>query len=129
MQKQSGFTVIELIISIIVLVLAGVLFMQQKAEIEVVDRDRQRKTAINAIYYSLEEVYYPKNKFYPTEIKKDILPSVDPSLFTDPDGQVIGKNESDYHYLPVGCQDGKCKSYTLRADLEKEANFVKKSQR
>ncbi len=127
MQKQSGFTVIEIIVVIIICITVGVLFTQQKANIEKVDRDRQRKTAINAMYYSLEEVYYRANNTYPAKIDKTILPSMDPALFIDPDGKSLNDTESDYHYSPLNCEGNTCRSYTLRTVLENEADYIKKS--
>lgn len=129
MQKQSGFTVIEIIVVMVLCVSVGILFTQQKSAIERVDRDRQRKTAINAMYYSLEEVYFRANNSYPAKIDKTVLPSMDPALFTDPDGKMIDSDEADYRYIPLNCESNVCKSYTLRASLENEADYVKKSAR
>lgn len=125
--RQDGFTVIELLVVIILFVLAGMFFLQQKAQIERVDRDRQRKTAINAFHYSLEEVYYNTNKYYPRSIDAKVLPSVDPSLFKDPNGVAVGQQGSSYRYEPLDCDGDKCASYSLRADLESEDDFIKKS--
>lgn len=127
MKKQAGFTVVELLVSVALLIAAGVLVMQQKGQIEKVDRDRERKTAINAMYYSLEEVYYVGNGSYPAKINKDNLKSMDPALFTDPNGVALGSQGSNYHYDPINCDGNVCKSYTLRATLENEADYTKKS--
>lgn len=127
MKKQSGFTVIELVVVVVIFVLAGMFFLQQKAQIDKVDRDRQRKTAINAFHYSLEEVYYKSKNAYPRTIDSTILPSVEPALFKDPSGIAIGTQGSSYRYDPLNCDGDSCKSYTLRADLESEDDFIKKS--
>lgn len=131
--KQRGFTVIELIIAIAFLVFAGALFVIQKNEIEVGQRDNQRKTAINAMYYSLENAYYPSNNGYPKEINATVLTTMDAELFVDPGGVTLGQTnestQSDYRYEPTNCTADSCKSYTLRADLENEADFVKTNQR
>jgi len=129
MNKHSrGFTVIELLIIVLILGAASVLFFIQKSNIEVAARDDQRKTAINSMYYSLEEVFFKANGFYPLTISETNLPSVDPAVFTDPGGIKIGTANSDYRYEPVNCTDEKCKSYTLRATLESEADFVKNNK-
>ena len=129
MNKHSrGFTVIELIVIIAVLGAASVLFFIQKNNVEVAARDGQRKTAINAMYYSLEEVFFRANGFYPQTIDETNLPSVDPTLFKDPDGVKIGEAKSTYRYEPVNCVDAKCKSYTLRTTLQNEADFIKQSK-
>lgn len=126
MKKQSsGFTVIEILLIVSILIAASILFFIQKNNISVSSRDDTRKTAINAMYYSLEEVYYKTSKYYPTSIDEKVLPSVDPDLFTDPNGNKIGNAESDYRYEPTNCKDDKCSSYTLRSKLQNEDDFVK----
>lgn len=122
---MSGFTVIEVVIVVVLLGLASIFFFVQKNSIEVSARDDSRKSSINAMYYSLEEVFYKQNKFYPTSISAEVLPSVDPDLFTDPNGFLIGESDSNYRYEPTGCVDNKCKTYTLRATLENENDYIK----
>lgn len=128
MNKKSGFTVIELLVVVVFLIAAGVLFTIQKAEIEATNRDEKRKTAINAMYFNLEEDYYKNNKNYPEKLTEENLKVMDPQLLTDPYGINVGEDNSDYRYEPTNCENGKCKSYTLRAELEKEDDFVKKSR-
>ncbi len=124
--RQRGFTVIELLVVIIILIVGGWLFFSEKARIDSVGRDEIRKTAINAMYYNLEEVYYPKNGHYPSSIDSKTLRAMDPALFTDPFGIVYGQTGSDYHYDPTGCTtDGKCTGYTLRATMERESDYTK----
>ena len=53
--KHKGFTVVELLIVIVILGVGGWLFFSEKARIDAMQRDGQRKTAINAMYYNLEE--------------------------------------------------------------------------
>lgn len=128
-KTRSGFTVLELAI---VIILAGIgvsLFFAQKVSIDAFARDEDRKTAINAMYYSLEEGFYAKNGYYPSTIFEDNLTTMDPNLFTDPSGININEEGSSYRYEPAGCDDdGKCSQYTLRATLEKEEDFVKRSR-
>ena len=128
MKNKSGFTVIEVLVLAVFLTGIGVLFFMQKAEIEAKNRDDQRKTAINAMHYSLEEVFFKESSFYPTEINEKNLISMDPQLFTDPNGINLGEPESDYRYEATYCSHGKCKKYTLRATLEKEDDFIKKNR-
>lgn len=157
---QPGFTVIELIVVAIMLAVAGTLIFTQVNNLKIAHQDEQRKTAINAIHYALEEVYYAQNKNYPSTLTAEALPSVDPVLFTDPDGFTLGKealtedelqkiiDEGDatddvtkrlaainagkspnYHYDATDCDaSGKCKGYTLRADMATEAEYVKKNR-
>lgn len=127
MKSSRGFTVIELLIVVAFFAAASILFFVQKNHVELAARDDARKTAINAMYYSLEEVYYKQHGSYPRTINADTLPSVDPDLFKDPNGVKIGESDSDYRYEGLDCNGDSCKSYTLRADLETEADFVKSS--
>lgn len=128
MKRTQGFTVIEVIVVILFLSIATTVLYVQKNNLAATQRDDQRKTAINAMYYSLEEVYFEKNKNYPSEITDTTLPAVDPTLLTDPNGLKIGDNDSNYRYEGTNCVNDACKSYTLRADLEKEADFIKTSR-
>jgi len=126
MTKQTnGFTIIEILFVTLLLGLASILFFVQKNNLEVVASDNTKKTAINSMYYSLEEVFYPANKYYPQSISSDNLKSVDPTLFNDPNGLVINTAGSSYTYTPTNCIDNKCKSYTLRTSLKNEDDFIK----
>lgn len=134
---SSGFTVIELLIVIVFFAAVTVLFLVQKNNLSVAARDSQRKTAINAMYYNLEEVFYAKNGYYPEKIDSNNLTAMDPALFIDPENTKLGDtttdeagstHQSDYRYAATNCVDGKCKSYELRAQLEHEEDYVKKSR-
>lgn len=126
--NQRGFTVVELLALILLLSVIGAVFWTQKSAIETSARDDERKTSINAMYYSLEEVFYKSNKYYPKTVTASTLPSVDPELFKDPDGKQIGTAESDYRYEGKNCDGDKCKGYSLRSSLEAEDDYVKQSR-
>ena len=126
--KQRGFTVLELIIVIVFLIAAGTIFFVQKRDLEVQARDSTRKTAINAMYYNLEDVYYASHKSYPQRLTADQLKGLDPSILKDPEGVAVGDQNSDYSYEAKDCTNGECKSYTLRANLEHEADYSKNSR-
>ena len=124
--KRKGFTVIELVVVIVVLGLGAWLFFSEKATVAAVQRDTARKVAINAMYYNLEEVYYPQHTYYPATIDSKTLRAMDPSLFTDPDGHAMTDSQSNYHYEGTGCTtSGQCKGYTLRSSMEREADYTK----
>ncbi|MCL1929953.1 type II secretion system GspH family protein [Candidatus Saccharibacteria bacterium] len=126
MQKEKGFTVIELAIAIVVLVIIGVFFLVQRNDLEVTARDQQRKVAINSIYYSLTEVFHKENGFYPTSINHGNLKSVAPELFIDTQGTAVGEIGSEYFYEGINCNsDGKCRGFRLSAALEKEAEYIR----
>lgn len=149
--STQGFTVIELLVVIVLAFAASLLVFTQQNDLRTSNLDEQRKTAINAMYYNLEEVFYPKNGYYPDTLTPEKLPAMDPALFTDTNGTRPHQSiESDadidpemrqasentpiglyeYKYSPTNCDsDGKCKSYTLRVQLAKEAEYVKVSRR
>lgn len=128
MKCKKGFTIIELLIIMVIAGVASIFFFIQKSDIEVSARDSQRKTAINAMYFGIEEVFYKENKFYPRNIDSKTLRSVDPGLFTDPFGIKINEADGDYTYTASDCEEDKCKKYALRAILESEDNFVKNNR-
>ena len=104
------------------------LFFTQKMNLDAMQRDEDRKTAINAMFYALEEGFYEQHKYYPEAISENNLTVMDPALFTDPSGVNLGQEGSSYTYTPANCEDGKCKEYTLRAELEKEDAYIKKNR-
>ncbi len=128
MYKKSGFTVIEIVVLVLFLLIAGIFFWIQKVEIKDFANDEKRKIAINAMYFNLEEVFYKQNGFYPKTISEKNLKAMDPNLFTDPNGVVLGEQNAEYRYEPTDCDGERCQHYTLRADLAKEDDFVKKSK-
>ncbi len=102
-----------------------ILFFVQKSNLDAFDRDEDRKTAINAMYYALEESFYAEHGYYPEEISEENIKVIDPALWTDPLGFNLGDPLSSYSYEPANCKDGKCKEYVLKAELEKEDAYVK----
>ncbi|MDR0957066.1 MAG: type II secretion system GspH family protein [Candidatus Nomurabacteria bacterium] len=144
MKKQSGFTIIELIIAFVVLVLLAVFFVIQRGEVEATSRDKTRKSAINAMYYNLTEVFYKQNGYYPDTISRDNLIAMDPLLFTDPSGFTLHGNECvapssyegdensenpcDYNYIASDCdKDAHCQNFKLESKMETEATYIKSS--
>lgn len=116
---QNGFTVIELIAIVVVLTVAAVLVFLQINSLKVADQNNQRKTAINAMYYGLEEVYYKQHGSYPAKLVSATLPSVDPALFTDPDGFTLGKEALSKDELQKLADGG-----DTSADVEKRLSAV-----
>lgn len=124
--KRRGFTIIELLVIIVILGIGGWLFFTERASVTAEQRDSTRKTAINAMYYNLEEVYYETNSYYPQSIDSATLRAMDPALFTDPNGIKMGETGADYRYEPTGCTtEGHCTGYTLRSSMEREADYTK----
>lgn len=126
--KRRGFTVIEVVIVSVFLITAGIILALQLKSIRSEQENSHRKTAINAIYYSLEESFYPANKYYPERITDGTLSAIDQALLTDPNGNKIGSPKSDYRYEGKDCKDNQCQGYTLRATLDNEEDFIKKNR-
>ncbi|HSE29228.1 MAG TPA: prepilin-type N-terminal cleavage/methylation domain-containing protein [Candidatus Saccharimonadales bacterium] len=129
MKNQNGFTALEIIIAIVVIVAAGAFFYFQKRDLVTANLDTQRKTTANTLYHNLEAIYYPTYGFYPEVITLEQFKGLTPSLLTDPAGIPITEATSTLRYEPYGCNvEGKCRGYTLVALLDNEANFVKISR-
>lgn len=125
MKQKKGFTIIELIIVATFVSLLLLLSFVQKSNLDALQRDEDRKIAINAMYYALEESYYKEHGYYPEMISEDNITVIDPALWTDPSGYNLGDPKSSYSYEPADCNNGHCKKYMLKADLEKETTYVK----
>jgi type II secretory pathway component PulJ len=128
MSKTRGFTTTEMITAIVFVLLVGAIFYALTSSLQASHRDTRRKTAINAIYYNLVEVVRPSLKGYPRSLEADQLKAMDSALLMDPRGNKMGERDSDYRYEPSECNGGDvCQSFTLRASLEREDDFVKRS--
>lgn len=130
MSTKKGFTLIELLIVGAFAALLVIIFFIQKANVDAMDRDDDRRAAINAMYYALEEYFYPTYGYYPSEISDKNLTVIDPALFTDPFNSNIGDIDSTYSYEPANCNEkNECREYILRAELEKEDAYIKRGKR
>lgn len=140
MKKQSGFTVLELLVVAAVLIAAGGLFLYQKNTIESAARDDRRKADINTIHHNLEKVYFAEHNAYPQELDGATLPGVHPDTLRDPNGVLINETAedafslgepaySDYRYTPKECdqESNLCESYELHTLLELEADYTRTS--
>ena len=128
MKAKSGFTVLEIIIVTAFAGLLFLLFFLQKSNLDAFDRDEKRKTAINAMYYALEESFYKEHNYYPEFISEENITVIDPALWTDPDGHNLGDPLSSYSYEAANCKEGKCKEYILKTKLEKEDTYTKNNR-
>ncbi len=126
--KERGFTVVEVLAFFLLVSVVGVIFLSQKNALDAIHRDRDRKTAINEIYYNLEEVVFPTLKGYPSTLDAKQLASLDSAYLKDPRGRMINDKDSSFRYEPTGCNGGNiCEGFTLSTELEREADFVKTS--
>ena len=128
MNKRNGFTVIELLVVIAFLIAVAVLGFFQLSKIRNESDNTKKRTAINAMYYSLEEGFYAKNGYYPEKIEDKTLLTMDTALLNDPNNKKIGDRASAYRYEAANCNNGKYKSYKLRAVLADEDNYIKESR-
>lgn len=125
MKHEKGFTVIEIVVAIVFIGAAALLLLLQKANLEALSRDKDRKVAINAMYYNLEEVFYEKQGYYPAKIDSKVLRAMDPDLFTDPTGVKMNSEGANYRYEGLNCNNDACRAYKLSSTMEKEAEYVK----
>lgn len=123
---SEGFTAIELLVFILVLAIVAVVGISNIRSLRAQNRDTARKTDINAVYYQLESLY-EKNNYYPEKLDTTTLAGIDPESLKDSEDQPFNSTTGAYTYKPSGCSDTKCKSYTISAELEKEAPFTKES--
>lgn len=128
MKTKKGFTVVEIITVSVFAALLLILFFVQKSNLDAMERDDQRKIAINAMYYALEEGFYTQNGYYPETISENNIKMIDPALWTDPEGYNLGTEGSSYSYEPANCVNGRCSEYILKAVLEKEDIYTKRNR-
>ena len=130
MKNVAGFTVTETLVSIIFAGVVATTGYTIYEALQMTHRDQERKTAVNAIHYNLEEVVRPKLGAYPRTLSAAQLTAMDETLLKDPNGIPAGKQGSDYRYEATGCNGSeKCTGYQLRADLERETDFIKTARR
>jgi len=128
MKTKKGFTVLEIIVVGVFATLLLIMFFVQKSNLDAMERDDQRKIAINAMYYALEEGFYAQNGYYPETISENNLKMIDPALWTDPEGYNLGTEGCSYSYEPANCVNGKCTEYILKAVLEEEDIYIKRNR-
>lgn len=132
-QRQSGFTIVELLIVIVIIGILATLVIVTFSGVQQRARDSERKTDINAIAGQLEAVY-AKNGAYPSltnvndaawrstnEFRIDTKAFADPKSATPagaPLAGAVGANVYSYEVGPAGCTDQTCATYTLTATLE-----------
>lgn len=123
---QTGFTIIELMVAIVFLSALTALALINIRGIRAENRDTERKSDINAVFFQLE-TFHQANGYYPATFDIKTLKGIDPAALKDTVGRTFNEEGSEYRYRARDCNDTKCKSYELTADLEKEAPFTKQS--
>lgn len=141
-RKQSGFTIVELLIVIVVIGILAALVVTTFSGVQKKARDSERQTDINAIHGQVE-AYYAQNGKYPTlanlndpAFVSGTLKGLDPAALKDPKGSAstlsatAGANTYAYVVLPANCDNTTtdCATYTLTATNEgSPATYVKTS--
>ena len=124
MRNKRGFTVIEILVALCVLILIGVLGFTNIHDLQAHNRDNQLKTSVNATQYQLQ-AFFQTNKYYPKTLDGKTLAGLDPELLKDPAGIMINQPNSALSYTTENCKDTKCQRFTLSANLEKEPTYTK----
>jgi general secretion pathway protein G len=145
-RKESGFTIVELLIVIVVIGILAALVVTTFSGIQRKARDSERQTDINAVH-SQVEAYYAQEGKYPTNANLDDdaaggfvttnLKGLDPSALQDPKGadnnvaDAPAANVYSYAVTPAGCDNAAggtdCTGYTLTATLEGGGTYEKRS--
>lgn len=145
-KRQSGFTIVELLIVIVVIGILATLVLVTFTGIQKKARDSQRQTDINAVNSQLE-AFYAQNSYYPSTADLDNatwvkanLKGLDPESLLAPNSTTpISSSTTSattyYNYVPNNCTAGTasdpttnaCDGYTLTAKLESGSDFSKSS--
>lgn len=123
---HSGFTIIELMVVIVFLSALTALALINIRGIRAENRDSERKSDINAVFFQLE-TFHQANGYYPESFDAEVLKGIDPAALKDTADRSFNEDGSQYQYRARACSAEKCKSYELKAELEKEAPFIKQS--
>lgn len=139
-QRQSGFTIVELLIVIVIIGILATLVIVTFSGVQQKARDSERKTDINALAGQLEAAY-ANTGYYPglagfndaatrssLEIRIDTKAFADPKnkgdevLLGGPTATTTGTADYRYHYVTTGCTGTgtaeQCTGYTLSTYLE-----------
>lgn len=147
-KKQSGFTIVELLIVIIVIGILAALVLNTFQGVQARARDTERRTDINSIATQLEAYYadfghYPDGSAATTcgdagaescALTTLTARGLDSEALNDPNNNpvnvgAIGNNtDNEYYYDVTGatCSGGQCDSFTLVTNLESESTQYSK---
>ncbi|HUC89391.1 MAG TPA: type II secretion system protein [Patescibacteria group bacterium] len=154
LKKQNGFTIIELMVVIIILVILGTLVALTYSGVQTKNRNAERQSSINSLQGQLE-AYYAQTDKYPTlaslndaNWRSKNLKNLPANALQDPKWSKSSKKcasssraiaagsptEDCYSYQVTGsdgsaCDNAKinCAHYTLTAMLEGGDKYVKSS--
>ncbi|HEX5456163.1 MAG TPA: type II secretion system protein [Candidatus Saccharimonadales bacterium] len=143
-RKQSGFTIVELLIVIVVIGILAAIIITTFTGVQKKARDADRKSDINAIY-SQVEVYFAQNSKYPTLANLNDGTWRDANVKGLTDDSIHAPNASNalisdltstatnvYIYAPTASGGGACDNsatdcgaFTIKANLESGGDFTK----
>lgn len=135
-RKQSGFTIVELLIVIVVIGILAALVVTTFSGVQRKARNAERESDIKAIHTQLE-AYFQEQNTYPTLAnlndstwRSNNMKTLDAEALKDPKGTgqtlsgTVGANS--YSYAGT-CDANGCSTYTLTAVREGGTNFEKKN--
>lgn len=133
-KRQSGFTIVELLIVIIIIGILATLVIVQFTNQQKKARDTQRKTDINAISSQLE-AYYAENGAYPLDVAGvTAMPGMKTEATTSPNDIALsatapaaGKANDRYSYTATDCDTEGCNNYSVSAWLEADDELFTKA--
>lgn len=124
--NQSGFTIVELLIVIVVIGILAGLVLNTFNGIQARARDTERKTDVNAIHAQVE-AFHASNGFYPTTANigdsawvSANLQGLDEEALNDPGSGTYAYAANDGSGGVCDNSATPCASYTLSADLEED---------
>lgn len=145
--RDHGFTTIELMLVIVIIVILAALIFSTRAGVQLKERNATRERDVKELRDGLEG-YFAANNQYPSlaDINDDAwrqanLKALDPEVFSDPvgdDNKLVNEAKpKSYAYIPTSasgatdCGDDQgqqpCTRYTLTASLEGGGTFTKSS--
>lgn len=124
--KEKGFTLAEVFILVAAVLAGGFFIYTQWQYFQTVERNADRKAAINAMHSYLQEVYLPQNDSYPASLNPDSITAISDDQLSGPGGRAVTDPRSSLRYQPGDCNEGNCERYTLRADLEQAEDFIRR---
>lgn len=134
-RAESGFTLVELLIVIVVIAILAAIVINTFAGVQAKARDTERQTDMKAVASQLE-VYYTNNGGYPSEAVMAGTPvaslqGLSPDAIVNPQAPstetnsiIIGAAAADvkkykYAALPASCADKACIDFTITYITEK----------
>ncbi len=132
--NKRGFTIVELLIVVLVILVLGTLVIRTFNGVQQRSRNQDRKRDLEVLKGQLE-TYHVQHGYYPslanmndTKWLKDNMKSLDTSALQAPSSnkkglvQTITKDQYGYNVTPVNCNNAEggqdCTAYVLNAHLE-----------